>query len=211
MIITYIFRRAQRNLLYLYNILLLIFGLIHASSVFVPKQKKKGPLCITQSLMNILSNMFIRQIAKLIIIFVYYQFTKPFKVKSSYVFKSFLYLTLTVISKKLVKFAILLIISMISSIVNVSIVIVQLLDNDTILYHLEIIIQFLDVLSIPVLILLFSFGKKKLKDCKDIICCIKEEEKTEPKDNKTNEIDSALIDESKFLQDSEQNSNDSSY
>ena len=40
---------------------------------------------------------------------------------------------------------------MISSIVNVSIVIVQLLDNDTILYHLEIIIQFLDVLSIPVL------------------------------------------------------------
>ena len=49
---------------------------------------------------------------------------------------------------------------MISSIVNVSIVIVQLLDNDTILYHLEIIIQFLDVLSIPVLILLFSFGKK---------------------------------------------------
>ena len=97
---------------------------------------------------------------------------------------------------------------MISSIVNVSIVIVQLLDNDTILYHLEIIIQFLDVLSIPVL---FSFGKKKLKDCKDIICCIKEEEKTEPKDNKTNEIDSALIDESKFLQDSEQNSNDSSY
>ena len=159
--------------------------------------------------MNILSNMFIRQIATLIIIFVYYQFIKPFKVKSSYVFKSFLYLTLTVISKKLVKFAILLIISMISSIVNVSIVIVQLLD--TILYHLEIIIQFLDVLSIPVLILLFSFGKKKLKDCKDIICCIKEEEKTEPKDNKTNEIDSALIDESKFLQDSEQNSNDSSY
>ena len=161
--------------------------------------------------MNILSNMFIRQIATLIIIFVYYQFIKPFKVKSSYVFKSFLYLTLTVISKKLVKFAILLIISMISSIVNVSIVIVQLLDNDTILYHLEIIIQFLDVLSIPVLILLFSFGEKKLKDCKDIICCIKEEEKTEPKDNKTNEIDSALIDESKFLQDSEQNSNDSSY
>ena len=159
MIITYIFRRAQRNLLYLYNILLLIFGLIHASSVFVPKQKKKGPLCITQSLMNILSNMFIRQIATLIIIFVYYQFIKPFKVKSSYVFKSFLYLTLTVISKKLVKFAILLIISMISSIVNVSIVIVQLLDNDTILYHLEIIIQFLDVLSIPVLILLFS-GKR---------------------------------------------------
>ena len=100
---------------------------------------------------------------------------------------------------------------MISSIVNVSIVIVQLLDNDTILYHLEIIIQFLDVLSIPVLILFFSFGKKKLKDCKDIICCIKKEEKTELKDNKTNEIDSALIDESKFLLDSEQNSNDSSY
>ena len=67
---------------------------------------------------------------------------------------------------------------MISRQVNVSIVIVQLLDNDTILYHLEIIIQFLDVLSIPVLILLFSFGKKKLKDCKDIVCCIKEEEKT---------------------------------
>ena len=113
--------------------------------------------------MNILSNMFIRQIATFIIIFVYYQFIKPFKVKSSYVFKSFLYLTLTVISKKLVKFAMLLIISMISSIVNVSIVIVQLLDNDTILYHLEIIIQFLDVLSIPVFNIIIQLWEKEIE------------------------------------------------
>lgn len=76
---------------------------------------------------------------------------------------------------------------MISSIVNVSIVIVELCKNDSILYPLEIIIQFLDVISIPVLILLFSFGKKKLQYFKEIICCIKDEEKTETKTNKTNE------------------------
>lgn len=47
--------------------------------------------------MNILSNMFIRQISTLIILFVYYQFIKPFRVKPSYILKSFLYLGLTVI------------------------------------------------------------------------------------------------------------------
>ena len=98
---------------------------------------------------------------------------------------------------------------MISSIVNVSIVIVQLCKNDSILYPLEIIIQFLDVISIPVLILLFSFGKKKLQYFKEIICCIKDEEKTETKTNKTNESDSTIVDESNLFQDSERNSIDS--
>ena len=98
---------------------------------------------------------------------------------------------------------------MISSIVNVSIVIVELCENDSILYPLEIIIQFLDVISIPVLILLFSFGKKKLQYFKEIICCIKDEEKTETKTNKTNESDSTIVDESNLFQDSERNSIDS--
>ena len=98
---------------------------------------------------------------------------------------------------------------MISSIVNVSIVIVELCKNDYILYPLEIIIQFLDVLSILVLILLFSFGKKKLQYFKEIICCIKNEEKTETKTNKTNESDSTIVDESNLFQDSERNSIDS--
>lgn len=98
---------------------------------------------------------------------------------------------------------------MISSIVNVSIVIVELCENDSILYPLEIIIQFLDVISIPVLILLFSFGKKKLQYFKEIICCIKNEEKTETKTNKTNESDSTIVDESNLFQDSERNSIDS--
>lgn len=98
---------------------------------------------------------------------------------------------------------------MISSIVNVSIVIVELCKNDSILYPLEIIIQFLDVISIPVLILLFSFGKKKLQYFKEIICCIKDEEKTETKTNKTNESDSTIVDESNLFQDSERNSIDS--
>ena len=62
-------------------------------------------------------------------------------------------------SEKLVKFAILLIISMISSLVNVSIVIVESLGSEALVYYLEIIIQFLDLLSIPPLILIFNFGK----------------------------------------------------
>ena len=96
-IITYIFKKTQKNLLYLYNILLLLFGIIHSSSILLPQQTQKSILCIAQSLMNILSNMFIRQISTLIILFVYYQFIKPFRVKPSYILKSFLYLGLTVI------------------------------------------------------------------------------------------------------------------
>ena len=94
---------------------------------------------------------------------------------------------------------------MISSIVNVSIVIVQLLDNDTILYHLEIIIQFLDLLSIPPLILIFNFGKNKWMDFIEIICCkdkpstiFMEQAKKDQQSNQSH--DTTMIDESKLLQ-----------
>ena len=60
---------------------------------------------------------------------------------------------------------------MISSLVNVSIVIVESLGSEALVYYLEIIIQFLDLLSIPPLILIFNFGKNKWMDFIEIICC----------------------------------------
>lgn len=54
-------------------------------------------------------------------------------------------------------------------------------------------------------------GKRKLQYFKEIICCIKDEEKTETKTNKTNESDSTIVDESNLFQDSERNSIDSNW
>ena len=48
--------------------LLIFFGIIHSSSILIPRQERSGALCTIQSLMNMLSNMFIRQLATLIII-----------------------------------------------------------------------------------------------------------------------------------------------
>lgn len=96
-LITYIFRKTQNGLLYFYNMLLIFFGIIHFCSILIPKQERKCALCTMQSLMNMLSNMFIRQLATLIIIFVFYQFKKPFRVKASFIIKALLYLLLTLI------------------------------------------------------------------------------------------------------------------
>ena len=110
--------------------------------------------------------------------------------------------------EKLVKFAILLLISMISSLVNVSIVIVESLGSESLIYYLEIIIQFLDLLSIPPLILVFNFGKNKWMDFIEIICCkdkpstiLMEQEKKEQQSNRSH--DTTSIDDSKLLQPSE--------
>ena len=54
--------------------LLIFFGIIHSSSILIPRQERSGALCTIQSLMNMLSNMFIRQLDTFIIIFVFYQF-----------------------------------------------------------------------------------------------------------------------------------------
>ena len=272
-LITYKFRKTQNGLLYFYNMLLIFFGIIHSSSILIPRQERSGALCTIQSLMNMLSNMFIRQLATLIIIFVFYQFKKPFRVKASFIIKSLSYLLLTFIygiisliydefspqkytsfcwnsnyyltacflfldsinffvllyfiynlrkniiildntlktdsiikySEKLVKFAILLIISMISSLVNVSIVIVESLGSEALVYYLDIIIQFLDLLSIPPLILIFNFGKNKWMDFIEIICCkdkpstiFMEQAKKAQQSNQSH--DTTMIDESKLLQ-----------
>lgn len=104
---------------------------------------------------------------------------------------------------------------MISSLVNVSIVIVESLGSGALICYLEIIIQFLDLLSIPPLILVFNFGKNKWMDFIEIICCkdkpstiLMEQEKKEQQSNRSH--DATSIDDSKLLQPSEDVSYDNS-